>query len=139
MSSALLVYASGLKETKETMESVLHLMKYLIYNWNICRDLKSDWSSPWFAISLYQAPMLVNASCVIGTVETTTLYLKRLALTLRVFFSKIYHVPLLNSTKVSTLTQIRLGILKNLLKQWIKMAMDLSTCISDFPPNLMPK
>ena len=83
--------------------------------------------------------MLVNASCVVGTVETTTLYLKRLALTLRVFFSKSYHVSLLDSTKVSTPVQIRLGILKNLLKQWNKMAMDLTTCIGDFPPDLVPK
>ena len=40
MSLAPLAYASGLKETYETMELVLHLIKYSIYNLNICKDLK---------------------------------------------------------------------------------------------------
>ena len=80
------------------MELVLHLIKYSIYNWNICRDLKvidlllsfwKNWPSP------------------------------------KEFISKIYHVPLLDTSKVFTPIQIKLGLLKNLLKQWIEMAMDL--------------
>ena len=35
-----LAYASGLKETYERMELVLYLIKYLVNNWNISRDLK---------------------------------------------------------------------------------------------------
>ena len=47
-----------------------------------------------------------------------TYYLKRL-------FSKIYHVSLLDPTKVFTPIQIKLRLLKNLLKQLIEIAMDL--------------
>ena len=32
--------ASGLKETYETMELVLHLIKCSSNNWNVCRDLQ---------------------------------------------------------------------------------------------------
>ena len=44
---------------------------------------------------------------------------------LKSIFSKIYHVFVLDPTKVFTPIQIKLGLLKNLLQQWIKMAMDL--------------
>ena len=40
LSLALIAHASGLQETYETRELVLHLIKYSIYNWNICIDFK---------------------------------------------------------------------------------------------------
>ena len=40
-------------------------------------------------------------------------------------FSKIYHASLLDSIKEFTPIHIKLGLLKNLLNQWIEMAMDL--------------
>ena len=35
-----LAHVSGLHETYETIELVLHLIKYSIYKCNLCRDLK---------------------------------------------------------------------------------------------------
>ena len=51
---------------------------------------------------------------------------KKIGTHLKIFFSKIYRVCLLDPTKMLTLIQIKLVLLKNLSKQWIEMAMTLS-------------
>ena len=44
---------------------------------------------------------------------------------LKSLYSKIYHVSLLDPTKVSMPIQIKLVLLKNLLQQWIEMVVEL--------------
>ena len=52
-------------QTYERMELVLHLIKYSINNWNICRDLKMiD-----LLLGLQIGYAKHNASCVVGTAE----------------------------------------------------------------------
>ena len=49
---------------------------------------------------------------------------EKIGIYLKSFFSKIFHVSLLDPIKVPMPIQIKLGLLKNLLKQSIEMGMD---------------
>ena len=104
------------------MELVLHLIKYSIYYRNIFKDLK--------VIGLLLGLQMAYTKCQCflcpwdSRDDEERYNLKDWHL-LEEFFIKVCNVSLFDPTKVFTPIQIKLGFLKNLLKQWIEMAKNL--------------
>ena len=96
-------------------------IKYLICKWNICKDHKLAFSLVYKGYTKHQCFLCRWDS---QNVKQHYSILEKIGIHLKKLLSKIFHVSLLDPAKVSMPKQIKLGLLKNLIKQLILMGMD---------------